>query len=59
MLFDVEERSSSFFDDLDEKQMLDEVRGIGAGLQQDILPKQDSEQTEASFYGLDHINNLD
>ena len=71
MLYDVEERSSSFFDDLEEKQIIDELsHNIGDGLRQDAGPRfaqldvdQDhagikTVQDEISYYGVTGVSSV-
>jgi hypothetical protein len=62
---DVNERDSSFFDDLDEREILDQVHSMGQGLnmskssmRQDDLPPV-SDTIEASFYGLENLSSIE
>jgi hypothetical protein len=54
---EINDRSSGFFDEFDEREIMDEVHGIGQGLnpinisKQDILP----DSIEASFYALENV----
>ena len=55
---DIDQRSNSFFNELDRSEILDQAHEIGQGLNysgsamQDVLPRGTDDKAEASYYGI-------